>query len=185
MNELLEIAGNWTVANLAVGIAAVLFLFKICVHTIHVITDWHDRFQKRDEELKSVIAHIDNCPEWRNKTFEAINDLHKSISVLAQRIEENSAELAKIKADNIQKERNELRDRLLVSYRYFTSMEKNPMQAWSEMEADAFWDTYQDYVDRGGNSHIKGVVKPAMRELTVVPMSETEKVTELMQSRNG
>lgn len=185
MQEFMEVFGGLTVANLAVLIAATVFIWRACAKAIKTITYWHDRFQQRDEDLKSVIHHIDNCPVWRDKTLEAIKGIHASISELSDKVEKNAEEVAKMKEKDMQRERNELRDRLLQLYRYFTSAEKNPMQAWSEMEADAFWDTYQDYVDRGGNSHIKSEVKPAMRDLTVIPMSESEKVTELMRSRKG
>ena len=43
--------------------------------------------------------------------------------------------------EEIQKrqKRNELRDRLLQSYRYYTDKRRNPKQVWNRMEAEAFW----------------------------------------------
>ena len=78
---------------------------------------------------------------------------------------------------------NDLRNKLLQLYRYYSSKQKNPMQAWSEMEAKAFWDMFGDYEDAGGNGHMKTEVKPAMRRLEEIPMTETEKIKELMESR--
>ena len=72
---------------------------------------------------------------------------------------------------------------MMQSYRYFTSEEKNPLQAWSEMEADAFWEIFGDYEKMGGNGHVHTEVQPAMRRLEVIPMTEPERITELMQSR--
>ena len=79
--------------------------------------------------------------------------------------------------------RNELRDRLLQTYRYFTNKEKNPLLAWSEMEAEAFWKVFGDYEDAGGDGDMHTTVQPAMRRLEVVPMHEQERVSALMQSR--
>ena len=91
--------------------------------------------------------------------------------------------MEKIEATTQKRERNKLRDRILQSSRYFTSEEKNPAGAWSEMEADAFWEIFGDYEKMGGNGHVHSVVQHAMRNLEVIPMHETQKITELMQSR--
>lgn len=88
-----------------------------------------------------------------------------------------------IEKDTKKRERNRIRENLLRNYRYFTSKTKNPMQSWTRMEADAFWEEYRDYIDAGGNGHVKEEVQPKMRELEVVEMYETELVTELMHSR--
>lgn len=35
------------------------------------------------------------------------------------------------------------------------------------MEAEAFWELFKEYEDRGGNGYVHSVVQPAMNELTV------------------
>lgn len=85
--------------------------------------------------------------------------------------------------DIISRERSKLRDRLLQSHRYFTSPEKNPLHAWSEMEADAFWSMFKEYENAKGNGHMHTVVQPEMRALEVIPMHEDAKIAELMGSR--
>lgn len=90
---------------------------------------------------------------------------------------------AKIEEDIISRERSKLRDRLLQSHRYFTSPEKNPLHAWSEMEADAFWSMFKEYENAKGNGHMHTVVQPEMRALEVIPMHEDAKIAELMGSR--
>ena len=92
-------------------------------------------------------------------------------------------ELEKIEEDIISRERSKLRDRLLQSHRYFTSPEKNPLHAWSEMEADAFWSMFKEYENAKGNGHMHTVVQPEMRALEVIPMHEDAKIAELMESR--
>ena len=92
-------------------------------------------------------------------------------------------ELEKIEEDIISRERSKLRDRLLQSHRYFTSPEKNPLHAWSEMEADAFWSMFKEYENAKGNGHMHTVVQPEMRASEVIPMHEDAKIAELMGSR--
>ena len=69
-----------------------------------------------------------------------------------------------------------------VSYTHL-SPEKNPLHAWSEMEADAFWSMFKEYENAKGNGHMHTVVQPEMRALEVIPMHEDAKIAELMGSR--
>ena len=85
--------------------------------------------------------------------------------------------------DTKRRERNKLRDRLLQNFRYFTSKEKNPLQAWTRMEAEAFWELFKDYEDVDGDGYVHSEVQPAMNLLEVIEMEDTEKVTQLMKSR--
>lgn len=92
-----------------------------------------------------------------DKQFETLID---RIDSLAKILEQQHQETQKIK-------RNELREQLLKSYRFYTSLEKNPSQTWNEMEAEAWWHTYSDYEALGGNGYIAAEVKTAMKKLTV------------------
>ena len=74
-------------------------------------------------------------------------------------------------------------NRLLTCFQYYTSKEKNPKQEWTEMEASSFWSMFEDYEELGGNGYMHTEVKPKMDMLITIPMHETEKVAELMQSR--
>ena len=44
------------------------------------------------------------------------------------------------------------------------------------MESDAFWKTFGDYEDAGGDGHMHSEVQPAMRRLEIIPMHEIEAV---------
>lgn len=102
---------------------------------------------------------------------------------LKEGMDQHQKQLEKIEEDIISRERSKLRDRLLQSHRYFTSPEKNPLHAWSEMEADAFWSMFKEYENAKGNGHMHTVVQPEMRALEVIPMHEDAKIAELMGSR--
>ena len=59
------------------------------------------------------------------------------------------------------------------------------MQAWSQMEANAFWELFEEYEAVGGNGFMHSEVQPAMVKLLVIPMSDLKKLEELMHSRKA
>lgn len=183
MQEFLEIAGRYTIANVVVGVTALLFLWKIYAAVKEKIIERHEREQALNENVHKALEQVSRYPEWREQSLQVQKELNAAIAELRNGLQKNAKKLDEIEAQNRERERNKLRDRLLSSYRYFTSADKNPLQAWSEMEAEAFWAMYGDYVSSGGNSHIKTVVKPAMRALQKIPMHEEEEIAELMHSR--
>ena len=183
MEAFLELFGNVTVGFLVKLICAVVFAgssIAVGAKAVTVVAKrlnaWYARRQERDRKYHEVMDQVAKYPEWRQQSIDIQKEFTEAIRNLQKRMEE-------IEATNQKRERNKLRDRLLQSYRYFTSEEKNPTKAWSEMEADAFWEMYRDYEKLGGNGHVHTEVQPAMRHLEVIPMHETERITELMQSR--
>ena len=67
----------------------------------------------------------------------------------------------------------------------FTSKQKNPMQSWTEMERDAFFDLIKDYESLDGNGHVHSVVIPEMNMLDVIPMTDKKAIEELFHSRQA
>ena len=176
MDAFLELFGNVTVGFLVKLICAILFAGSAVAIGAKKLKAWYESRQERDRKYHEVMDQVAKYPEWRQQSIDIQKEFTEAIRNLQKRMEE-------IEATNQKRERNKLRDRLLQSYRYFTSEEKNPAKAWSEMEADAFWEMYRDYEKLGGNGHVHTEVQPAMRHLEVIPMHETERITELMQSR--
>lgn len=176
MEPFLDIFGNLTVAFLVKLFCALGFIAVTAVKGKKVVKSWILRKEEREKQMKKVMEQVAKYPEWRQQSIDIQKEFTDAIKNLQNRMEE-------IEATTQKRERNKLRDRLLQSYRYFTSEEKNPMQTWSEMEADAFWEIFGDYEKMGGNGHVHTEVQPAMRHLEVIPMHETERITELMQSR--
>lgn len=126
---------------------------------------------------------VNMYPSWHQQSIEIQQQFNKSIAELKEGMDQHQKQLEKIEEDIISRERSKLRDRLLQSHRYFTSPEKNPLHAWSEMEADAFWSMFKEYENAKGNGHMHTVVQPEMRALEVIPMHEDAKIAELMGSR--
>ena len=78
----------------------------------------------------------------------------------------------------------DIRETLLQAYRYYTGDSTNRLKAWTEMEANAFWEQYATYKDHGGNGYMESVVKPEMNKLRVIPLSDVDAISELMESRH-
>ena len=78
-----------------------------------------------------------------------------------------------------------LQNALLENYRLYADINRNPMQAWSKMEANAFWDLFEEYEAVGGDGFMHTQVQPAMQKLIVIPMNDLEKLEELMHSRKS
>lgn len=183
MDQFLETFGELTVYKVAVFIAAVFFLWKVYQKVKSYIIAQHEQEQKRDSQLKECLSQIALYPTWHNQSIEIQRRFTEAIDELKKSQENTTKKLEDLDAKLQQRERNKLRENILQAYRYYTSLEKNPLQAWSEMESDSFWQTFGDYEDAGGNGHVHTVVQPAMRNLEVIPMHEAEKITALMQSR--
>ena len=60
---------------------------------------------------------------------------------------------------------NELREKLVAQYRHFTSLEMNPRQEWTILDAETFWELFADYEKYGGNGFMHSTVKPAMEKI--------------------
>ena len=137
----------------------------------------------KDEEWQKIANQVAQYPKWHQQSIDIQRQFTTAINELRAGQEEQNARLEKMEADGQKREINKLRDRILQSYRYYTSSEKNPQKAWSAMEADAFWRMFGDYEDLGGDGYVHSDVQPAMNSLAVVQMDDTERLCELMRSR--
>ena len=95
----------------------------------------------------------------------------------------NSERLTQLETNINNRERNKLRDRILQSYRYYTSSQHNPLQQWTKMESTAFWSLFDDYEAIGGNGYVHSVVQPAMQSLEVIEMDDVDNISHLTASR--
>ena len=142
-----------------------------------------------DEEIQELRTYHDNdikqLKDYHDKDMEAMHDRQlgyrqQSLDKQAH-IEEHFTEIdskidgliAMINAqheENREIKKNELREKLMNLYRFHTSLEKNPEQEWTEVEAEVFWNLFNDYEKLGGNGFMHNTVKPAMKKLKVVTM---------------
>ncbi len=143
-----------------------------------------------EDRLKRVEAAVDALPGYRQQSFQIQAELKAEQSEIVKlckamntTIEGLAATVEKHQAQSDEREKNDLRQKLIKEYRLFADLHKNPAQAWSEMEQKAFMLQVKDYEKLGGNDYIHKTVLPAMDALEVVAMSDEERLEEIMSAR--
>lgn len=179
----LNVFGKLTVANVVQIILAVAFLIYVGKKIRDYLIKRYEAEQRKDEQLHEALESVRKYPEYRKQSIAVQQKLEGEIQSIRKSQEESVKRLDEMEKDTKRRERNKLRDRLLQNFRYFTSKEKNPLQAWTRMEAEAFWELFKDYEDVDGDGYVHSEVQPAMNLLEVIEMEDTEKVTQLMKSR--
>jgi hypothetical protein len=135
------------------------------------------------DEAKAKIAclepQVNALPGYRQQSLTIQQELKSSdtaILSVCSTIQESLQRLEK-------REKNALRAKLLSEYRLFTNRDRNPLQAWTEMEHHSFFELVSDYEALGGNDYVHSTVLPAMNSLELVRMEDTEGLARLMASR--
>ena len=183
LDEFLEVFGNFSIGELAILIVACVFLYGMYKKASEYFHKKWEAESARDAEIKKVIETTERYPEYRAQSIQIQHELQSEIQGIKAAIEEHTRQLEQMRADSEDRERSKLRNSLLQSFRYYTSLEKNPMQAWTRMESEAFWELFKEYERAKGNGYMHSDVKPAMLMLTIVEMTDAEAVAELMHSR--
>lgn len=156
----------WQLVELGLAIGFALALYRK-VKTY--ILERHDAEQERDEKLATALDSISKYPEYRAQSLQIQDGLRGEIAELRSTQQQTAQRLQEMEESQRTLERNELRDRLLQSYRYYTGQ-----GSWNVMEADAFWELFREYEQRKGDGHMHKVVEPAMAALPVLPISTLE-----------
>lgn len=181
--EFLEVFGNVTVSQVAYIIMSIVFLMLVYKKFKDYLYKRHDAEQEKDNRIKEALEAVGKYPEYRRQSVEIQQQLTKEMKEIRETLNEHTKRLEKMEKDSKKRELNKLRDCLLQNYKYYTSKEKNPLQEWTRMESEAFWDLFGDYEDMGGNGYMHTVVLPAMQLLNVVDINDVEGVSELMKNR--
>ena len=156
------------------------------------IANIEETVEKMEERLAKVEEAVGHYPEYRaqslqiqtqlkqtdNHILEVCDSIKSAVIANGERIDKRLGDLEK-------REKNALRAKILDEYRLYTDERKNPMQAWSEMEHHSFFKLVEDYESLGGNDYVHGTIVPAMNELDVISMSDSDKLKELYQSRSA
>lgn len=172
MDEFLAIFGDITVAVVVQWLLAIGFLFMV----FKKFKSYLDEKIKSDTETKKQMQTI-------LQAVEKIPTIEERLGKVEEATTKSIERLNKMEEENRRRARNTLRDRILQSYRYYTSLERNPLGQITRMEIEAFDELYSDYVTAGGNGYIHSDVKPAMDHLMVIEMHDKDGLAKLMQSR--
>lgn len=160
--------GNITVLDVAIFIAAIVFLILCYRKVKDYLIAKHDADKLRDEQLKEALTAVRKYPEYRKQSIQIQHELEDENCAVRKDIQALTKRIEKMEEDTKRRERNKIRDRLLQNYRYYTNTETNPKQSWSRMEADAFWELFKEYEENGGDGYMHSEVQPAMNKLTIV-----------------
>lgn len=145
----------------------------------------HDADQQRDADIAEALEGARSIPGIEQELKSADNEILKTCATIQAGVAENQKILIERLDKLEEREKNALRAKILDMHRLFTSKQKNPMQAWTEMERDAFFDLIKDYESLNGNGHVHTVVIPEMNMLDVYSMSNKKLIEELFHSRNA
>lgn len=191
MDEFIQLFGEIPLSTAIVFIVAVSFLITAGLKIYRFIVKTHDSLQEKNrildslkKDVKELKDHTASREEWKelkkkqDNLEEILNQILETQKVLVEKQQT-------FEEENHSHNVNRLRDRLLQSYRYYTSEVKNPLRAWSEMEKEAFDSLLNDYYAQGGNSFVHTKVDPEMASLEVINLSDSERMAELSKSRKG
>ena len=156
------------------------------------IANIEETVEKMEERLAKVEEAVGHYPEYRAQSLQIQNQLEKTDNHILEVCDSiksaviaNGERIDKRLGDLERREKNALRAKILDEYRLYTDDRKNPMKAWSEMEHHSFFKLVEDYESLGGNDYVHKTIVPAMNELDVISMSDSDKLKELYQSRSA
>lgn len=139
---------------------------------IHGLKEYHDKDIKelKDYHDKDMEAFYNKQLGYRQQSLDKQANIEQHFTDIDSKIDALMAMINAQHEENREIKKNELREKLMNLYRFHTSLEKNPEQEWTEVEAEVFWNLFHDYEKLGGNGFMHNTVKPAMKKLKVVTM---------------
>lgn len=156
------------------------------------VANLEETVEKMEERLAKVEEAVGHYPEYRAQSLQIQNQLKQTdghilevCDSIKSAVIANGERIDKRLGDLERREKNALRAKILDEYRLYTDERKNPMKAWSEMEHHSFFKLVEDYESLGGNDYVHRTIVPAMNELDVISMSDSDKLKELYQSRSA
>ena len=184
LDEFLKVFGNLTVANVIYIVMAIIFLVFVYRKFSDYLIKKHDAEEKKDNQLKEALEAVSKYSKYHEQDVASQERLEHDMQEIKLAIEEHTKRLEKMESDSRKREINKLRNTLLENYKYYTDKTKNPLQAWTRMESEAFWDLFGDYEDMGGDGYMHTEVQPKMQLLTIIEVNDADGISELMRTRS-
>lgn len=98
------------------------------------------RIEEHDKDIKDLKEHANRTDDKIDKLFESMNEMKADIKEL-------STEVKAMQKKQNDARRNQLRDRIGQSYRYYSAKKQ-----WSHVEKEAFDGLVESYEDAGGTN---------------------------------
>ena len=168
MEQFLAIFGEVTIGEIvALGLAGV-FAWQAYKKIRDYFTTKAREELERNNKVNQLLDEVAKYPEYRQQSIKIREKLQDEINDLKKAEAEIFDAIREMKESQKKRERNKLRARLLESYRYFTNPETNPDQSWTSMDAESFWNLFEDYEEADGDGYMHTIVQPAMNKLKVI-----------------
>lgn len=160
--------GELTLAQIVTIGLALLFLFLAYRKYKQYLIKKHDQEVAKDAKIDEAITGVRNLPEYRKQSLQIQKELKDDNAELHKTLEKVLERLDKIENDAKQRDRNEVREKLMCYYRKYADLKNNPSQGWTKMESEAFRELFEEYESKGGNGEMHKTVRPAMDRLTII-----------------
>ena len=183
MDEFINLFGHITVSNIIYLILACGFVYKVYTTIRDFFANKAEDDIRHKQEILDMIDAVKELTKDKTKMLETQKAMQTQLVQLNSAQQDNSERHTQLETNINNRERNKLRDRILQSYRYYTSSQNNPLQQWTKMESTAFWSLFDDYEAIGGNGYVHSVVQPAMQSLEVIEMDDVDNISHLTASR--
>lgn len=128
-----------------------------------------EKYRDQSRELRNNIRN-DNLEslEKSSQALGSISEINASIESIREHLDTLSEDTKDMRRQTNAQKLNELRDRLLQGYRYYTSNKRPNPGAWTRMEAESYWALFGDYEDLGGDGYMHTIVQPEMNKLSII-----------------
>ena len=141
----------------------------------------------RIEALEESVSHYPEYREQSRRIQQELQNTDINILEVCNLIKQDvisNREMLDTRLKSLEnRERNSLRAKILEEYRLYTDDSRNPLHAWSEMEAHSFFKLVEDYESLGGNDYVHSTVLPEIHHLRIINMQDLTGLKELYQSR--
>ena len=118
--------------------------------------------------MESAYAVTQKYPIYHQESIDIRDGLKKEIQEIRDYCSTLMKRFEEIEEKNKKRECSKLRDMLLQNYRYYTNECQNPSKSWTRMEAEAFWELFEEYESAGGDGYMHSVVQPEMERLDII-----------------
>ena len=178
-SEFLRMFGNVTVSDVLIWVMA----FGYIGTRFAKFYDWAKNNWRKTEKKEKAINNAGHLEEFHKQSVDIRTQLQNQIKELQKTVNEIIARLDNRDELDRVRRMNKTRAQIIQMYQIYASKEHNPMQAWTEMESDAFWKVFKDYEDDKGDGYVHTDIEPFMTTLKVVQMNDKDGILKLMQSR--
>lgn len=166
--EFMCLFGGVTILDVGQFLLAAGFIVVIGMKISKFLIDFHDTERSRIEKLDKAYGAAMKLPDYRKQSLEIQESFIEKIENLCARQDDIIKRIEKMEEDSRKREVNKIRGKLIQSYHYYTNPDRNPSKSWTRMEAEAFWATFADYEELGGNGYVHSVIQPTMEALEII-----------------